>query len=181
MTRTIKLFLFLAATIFAASTIRAQAQTAAPIHQKDFIGENPTADADIKTVSDYTNWIVAGDADKAKGLLAAGFKGYGPAPIDSVTADQEIAAWQENYKNTSNRKVDFVTETFRVLSGNLQGNWVSTWGDYTFTESGKTVKFPFQCTYHVTNGKIDISRIYYDRTYILMQLGYTLTPPPAAK
>lgn len=53
-----------------------------------------------------------------------------------------MANWTENYKTQSNCKVTFVTKTFKVLSGNLKGNWVSMWGDYTFTQAGKTITFP---------------------------------------
>jgi ketosteroid isomerase-like protein len=181
MKRSIKLSLLLAAIIFAVSAGKAQAQAAKPIHQKDMISHNPTADADIKTVTDFTNWLVSGDIDKARSLMADSYKAYGPSPADSTTADQEVAHWKDNYKTQTDRKVGFVAETFRVLSGDLKGNWVSVWGDYTFTSIGKTVKFPYQCTFHVTNGKIDNSRIYYDRSYIYQQLGYTLVAPTGSR
>ena len=64
-----------------------------------------------------------------------------------------------------------------MKTGDLKGNWVSLWGDYSFTQNGKDLKFPFQYTARVTKGKIDIDRIYYDRLYILQTLGYKVTPP----
>jgi ketosteroid isomerase-like protein len=183
MKKNIQLCLLMAAALFLFSVAKTQAQSAAPAayHQKDMIGDNPTADRDIKAVSDFTYAIVSGDIPKVKTLLADKFKGYGPAPTDSASAEQMTKMWQENYKTQSDRKVNFVAQSFRVLSGDLQGNWVSVWGDYTFTSDGKTVQFPYQCTYHVTNGKIDSSRIYYDQLYIVQKLGFTLTPPVAAK
>lgn len=51
------------------------------------------------------------------------------------------------------------------------------WLDYSFTQNGKTVKFPYQVTSHLTNGKIDRSFVYYDRMYIMETLGYKLVPP----
>ncbi|WP_426670646.1 nuclear transport factor 2 family protein [Mucilaginibacter sp. McL0603] len=169
----------LAAALLLFSVTKIQAQTAAPtvMHQKDMIGDNPTADADIKTVSDFTNALVSGDIDKAKSFLTDKCINYGPGPADSANVAQFVAHWQENYKMQSNRKVNFVAESFNVKSGDLQGNWVAAWGDYTFTSNGITVKFPYQCSYHVTNGKIDSSRIYYDQLYIVQKLGFTLTPP----
>ena len=137
----------------------------------------------MKVAGDYVNALVSGDTDKAKGMLAPGYIGHGPARLDSANTEQTITRWQENYKTQLNRKVGFITQTFKVLSGNLKGNWVSMWGDYTFTDanSSKTVTFPFQLTVRVANGKVTDDRIYYDAMSILTQLGFKVTPPEVAK
>jgi hypothetical protein len=144
----------------------------------DMIGDNPNAESDIKTVSEYINTlVVAGEVDKAMSMLSSNYLGYGPGPNDSSNLEQTIAIWKQNISQTKNRKVDFVAETFNVTSGNLSGHWVSTWGTYSFTQDDKDIKFPFQYTAHVSNGKIDQDRIYYDQLYIIKALGYTVTPP----
>lgn len=148
---------------------------------KEVVVENPTAEADMKVVGDYINAVVSGDLVKAKSLLSGNFMAHGPARSDSSTVEQELARWTENYKNQTDRKVSFVTQTFKVLSGNLKGNWVSLWGDYTFTQAGKTIKFPFQYTAGVANGTITRGQIYYDNMAIVTQLGYKVTPPETAK
>jgi ketosteroid isomerase-like protein len=178
----IKLGLLFAALVLSLFVNRVQAQSqAAQPRYKDVVVENPNAEADMKVVSDFVNAVTAGEIDKAKGLLAQNYKGYGPAPTDSTNVDMTVKMWNENYKTQSNRKVSFVTQTFKVLSGDLAGNWVSLWGDYSFTTDGKNVKFPLQYTARVTNGKIDADRIYYDRLYIVQALGYKLTPPDGTK
>jgi ketosteroid isomerase-like protein len=186
MKRTIKsglLFASLMLTVLAtyAQTKPATAKPAAAkqLRYKDVVVDNPNAEADMKVVGDYVNSVVSGDLDKVKTLLAENYKGHGPSPIDSTTAEQAITNWKENYKTQSDRKVSFVTQTFKVLQGNLKGNWVSLWGDYSFTQDGKNVSFPFQYTARVTAGKIDEDRIYYDRMYILQTLGFKVTPPEA--
>ena len=163
--------------------VQAQNTPANPPRYKDVVVDNPTAEADMKVVGDYVNALVAGDSDKAKGLLAPGYVGRGPARLDSASAEQIIAIWQGNVKTQQDRKVGFVTQTFNVLSGNLKGHWVSMWGDYTYTDkaSGKTVTFPFQLTSRVANGKVMDDRIYYDTMAILTQVGYKVTPPEVAK
>ncbi len=171
----------LALLILCFSTSVLRAQNGNTVHQKDYIGENPTADADIKVVSDYTNAIVSGDLKKAKTLLAGNYIGYGPGPVDSANADKEMKAWEENYKTQTDRKVEFITQTFRVLDGDLKGNWVSVWGTYFFTTDGKSIKLPYQSTFHVTNGKIEGSIIYFDLLSVFQKLGYTLTPPAGGK
>lgn len=144
---------------------------------KDFIGENPDADADIKLVSDYVNTIVGGDVDKATAVLASDYKGYGPGGSDSATAQDVNKRWKEGNATQTDRKTNFVAETFYVKGGDLEGHWVATWGDYTFTQNGKVVKFPFQYTARVKDGKINRDIIYYDQLQILTALGYTVTPP----
>jgi ketosteroid isomerase-like protein len=170
------LFAALLLTVFA-TRVQAQTTAASQPRHKDMIVENPDADADIKIVSDFLNSLVSGDLEKAKSLLSEEFKGYGPGPSDSSTAEQTISYWNEIYKTQTNRNVYFVTTTFRVVSGNLKGDWVALWGNYSFTQDGKNISFPFQYTARVTDGKIDTDQTYYDRLYILETLGYKVIPP----
>jgi ketosteroid isomerase-like protein len=165
---------------FATNSVQAQTKPATPARYKDAVEENPNADADIKIVTEYVNTLVGGNADKAKMLLASNNKGHGPSAADSSTAEEVVSEWKQNYKVQSNRKFNFVEATFRVKSGNLKGNWVSLWGDYAFTQNGKNVTFPVHYIAHVTNGKIDVDRIYYDRLSVYQNLGYKLAPPAAA-
>lgn len=159
------------------TTAQAQSKPAAQPRYKDVVVENPNAEADMKVVSDYVRSLTSGDLVKAKTLMTDNYRGYGPSPTDSSTSEQTITGWQQNYETQLNRKVSFITQTFRVKTGDLKGNWVSLWGDYSFTQNGKDLKFPFQYTARVTKGKIDTDRIYYDRLYILQTLGYKVTPP----
>src|ERR1017187_4728609 len=46
------------------TSANAQSATAKQPQYKDFVAENPDADADIKLVSDYVHKLVAGDVDK---------------------------------------------------------------------------------------------------------------------
>jgi ketosteroid isomerase-like protein len=156
---------------------QAQSKPAKQPGYKEFVGENPNAEKDLKTVGDYINALVAGDFATAKSLMADNYKAAGPSPKDSANRDQEITNWTEGNKTQLDRKTSFVSETFRVLQGDQKGDWVSVWGDYSFTQNGTTVKFPYQYTAHLTNGKIDRSFVYYDRQYISETLGYKLTPP----
>lgn len=163
----------------AATSAHAQTKAAAPLRYKDAVETNPTADADIQVVTEYVNTLVGGNAEKAKTRLAGNYKGYGPSAVDSTTTEQLLRRWQQNYATQINRKFTFVAATFRVKSGSLKGNWVSLWGNYAFTQNGKNATFPVHYTAHVTNGKIDVDRIYYDNLYVSQALGYKLVPPAA--
>ncbi len=144
---------------------------------KDYVTENPDADADIQLVSDYVNTLIAGDVDKAASMLAGNYMGYGPGPDDSATVQQTIDAWKQNYTMQQNRKVSFLPATFNVLSGDQAGHWVTTWGTYTFTQNGKDIKLPYQYTAHIKDGKIDKDIIYFDQLAVLKALGYTIKDP----
>lgn len=154
------------------------AQSSKPSQPKyaDMIGANPAAEADIKLVSDYLNAIII-DVDKATGMLAADYKGFGPGPDDSATIQQINESWKKSNSTQANRKTEFLPETFNVKSGDLGGHWVSTWGTYSFSQSGKDVKVPFQFTARVKNGRINRSVVYYDQLAIMKTLGFTVTPP----
>ena len=183
MKKTIRLSLLIAILLLTIFSMRAQAQTTSSSESshKDMVGENPNADADIKLVGDFLNYLVSGDLDKAKSLLSENFKGYGPSPTDSTSTEQTISSWKENCEVQSNRKVDFMPTTFRVFSGDQKGDWVALWGNYSFTQDGKNISFPFQYTARVSDGKINLDLTYYDKMYILQTLGYKVTPPEIVK
>ena len=86
-------------------------------------------------------------------------------------------SWKQNDSVQTNRKAEYVVATFVVKQGELAGHWVEMWGTYSFTENGKDVKFPYQYSAHLKDGKIDRDYIYFDRLSILEALGYTITPP----
>ena len=114
-------------------------------------------------------------------LLADTYRGYGPGAADSVTREQVVTNWQQRYKTQADRKMRLEGQTtFRVKSGRRLGNWVATWGEYSFTQNGKTIRAPFQYMAHVTKGKIDVDRTYVDNLSIVQAQGYKLTPPEAA-
>ena len=73
------------------------------------------------------------------------------------------------------RNNEFVSNSFRVTGGNLKGDWVAVWGNYTFTQNGVTVILPYQFTAMIENGKIEKSTIYYDKLAINRAMGYELT------
>lgn len=147
------------------------------LNYKDNVVENPEAESDIKVVNDYVNALINNELAKAEKLLAEKYIGLGPSANDSITKQETINSWKESHKVRSNQKVSFVSQTFRVLQGDLKGDWVSQWGNYSFTQNGKNVKLPYQFTALISNGKIDRSSIYFDNLAVLLALGFEVTPP----
>lgn len=162
--------------VFFASMSFAQTPT-----YKDLVVDNPNAEADMKVIADFSKAIEAGDGDKMKSLLSNKAMMYGPSPVDSSTGEKYVQGFIEGaFKTSTDRKANFLQQTFKVTQGNLAGNWVSQWGDYSFTQDGKAIKFPYHTISRIADGKIVSSRVYYDSQYILTQLGFKLTPPDAA-
>ncbi len=180
MKRTItRSLLFGACVLFGfVATAQTKSASTAKTSYKNNVGENPNADADIKIVSDFLHSLVSGDMVKAKSLMATTYKGYGPSSVDSLTGEQTVSTWQQIHKTRANEKIQGLRHaTFRVKTGVTKGDWVSMWGDYSFTQMEKNITMPFQFTAHVVNGKIDYSKIYYDNMQVARLLGYKMTPP----
>jgi len=145
------------------------------------ITANPSANIDLKTMSDYTKALVYNDMAAAESILADSFVNHGPAAKETQSKEETINTWVEIHKVRSNQEVDFVMTTFKVLEesnlNHLKGNWVSQWGTYTFTENGKDIVLPYQSTARIADGKIQESYMYYDRLAMLIGMGYTFAEP----
>ncbi|TXE17218.1 hypothetical protein ES731_12410 [Psychroflexus gondwanensis] len=141
---------------------------------KETVIENPTAEEDLKVVADHLEAIMTNKMGKAASLLADSYEGRGPAFEETESKTELVASWKEIHKVRTNQKNDFVSQTFRVIDGDLKGDWVSVWGTYTFTENGIKVNLPYHYTAMVANGKIVSSIIYYDRLAITEAMGYEL-------
>lgn len=144
---------------------------------KEIVSENPTAEEDLKVVSNYLDAIVNNKMDVVATLLADDYVSSGPSHGDTSTKTEEIENWKAAHKLRTNQKNEYVYNTFRVLEGDYKGDWVSIWGTYTFTENGTEIVLPYQYTAMVEKGKIKSSVIYYDNLAVVRAMGYTLTPP----
>jgi ketosteroid isomerase-like protein len=136
--------------------------------------ENPTVTEDIKVVTDYIDALMANKMDVVSGFIADDHIGSGPANGETQTKAELIASWTENHKVRTNQKNDYVRNSFRVVGGDLAGDWVSVWGTYSFTQNGTDVVLPYQLTAEVKDGKIQRSVIYCDKLAINTAMGYEL-------
>ncbi len=138
--------------------------------------QNPTEEEDIKVVTDYIDALTTNKMDIAASLMADDHIGSGPSAGETQTKAETIESWKENHKVRTNQKNDYVRNSFRVVGGDLEGDWVSVWGTYTFTQNGIDMELPYQYTAEVKNGKIKRSILYYDKLALNIAMGYELTP-----
>lgn len=137
--------------------------------------ENPNAETDRKVVADHIQALMANKMDVAANLVADDFMGIGPANGETQGKAELITSWTEYNKVRTNQKNDFATHTWRVKGGDLEGDWVSVWGTYYFTQDGIDIVLPYQYTAEIKKGKIHRSIIYYDRLAVNEMMGYELT------
>lgn len=141
---------------------------------KETVIENPTADDDLKVVAAYLDALMANKMDTAASFLADTYIGGGPGYEETETKTESIESWKAAHKVRTNQKNDYVSNTVRVIDGDLKGDWVSIWGTYTFTQNSITVNMPYQYSAMIDNGKIVKSMIYYDKMAINTAMGYEL-------
>lgn len=144
--------------------------------------DHPNANETNAIVIDFINLSVSGEIDKAVGLLAEDFMGYGPGSSDSADASETAKFWKDIYKTQSDRSVELIslpvsiTQTKSPL-GDLSGDWVQVWAVYSFTQNEMQQKLPFQMAAKIVDGEIASTQIFYDRLGLLQEQGYKITPP----
>ncbi|MDX1773734.1 hypothetical protein DFR65_102519 [Oceanihabitans sediminis] len=147
------------------------------LNYKEIVVENPEPEATIKILSDYVNALVYDKMETVEILLDEKYIGYGPSINDSINKKETLESWTKVHKYRTNEKVEFVSQTFRVIKGNHKGDWVSQWGTYSYMLNGKTIEMPYQLTARIKDNKIISSRIYYDNLEVAKELGYEVIPP----
>jgi hypothetical protein len=132
----------------------------------------------------YVDAIVNGRVDELGTFLADNYKGYGPAVADSTDKAGEIAGWKAQWDSTYS---SISYDRYAILSstvgaeGRIPGDWVMDWGIVTlnYKSGGAPVKFWFHSVNRYKDGKLDLSRSFYDVNDILKQRGFTQVPPAA--
>jgi hypothetical protein len=114
-------------------------------------------------------------------LLADNYIGYGPSVGDSVNKEEAILNWKDNTENLyesfeyTRHKELAVT----VTEGQAKGDWVLNWAYLTikYKMGGVPVHLWVNVVYRIENGKIVMSRTFYNEADVLRQLRYSFEPP----
>ena len=147
----------------------------------DSVGEN-----NKMVVQRFTDAVVKGDTAGIATFLTDNYKGYGPGLTDSTDRAKLVSEWSKNWKDTF-ASVDFKSAgkiAFTVpADGKYPGDWVADWAVITvnYKNGLKPVTFWWHSVYRVKDGKIEVSREFYNVNDFFTQHGYTITPPKAAK
>lgn len=143
----------------------------------DTVGESNKA-----IVQQYTDAIVKGDTVSMGSFLADSYKGYGPGLNDSTDRASEITGWKNSWRNEF-QSIQFDRAgmvAFNVpISGKFPGDWVADWGliNVTYKNGNKPFQFWWHGVSRVRDGKIELSRAFYNQNDFFTQQGFKVTPP----
>jgi hypothetical protein len=114
-------------------------------------------------------------------LLADNYIGYGPSVSDSTNKEDALLSWEFNTENLY-ESIEYTRHqelAVTVKEGRAKGDWVLTWAYLTmkYKDGRGPVNLWVNVVYVIENGKIKMSRAFYNEADVLRQLRYNLDPP----
>lgn len=140
--------------------------------------ENATTANEL--VQNYVKALQEGNVAKMNASLADNAMIYGlGGGLDSLN----VAQHKEYFTNSTATYKHNITQDLylpvKVKNNWNEGEWVLAWGTNTVTNknTGKSIVIPYHTVNLIQNGKIIMTRYFYDMLNILESQGYTITPP----
>ena len=114
-------------------------------------------------------------------LLADNYIGYGPSIGDSTYKEDAILNFKDNVENLY-ESIEYTRhqeQAVTVKEGRAKGDWVLNWAYLTikYKDGRGPVHIWVNVVYVIENGKIVMSRTFYNEADVLKQLNYTIEPP----
>jgi hypothetical protein len=142
---------------------------------------SPNEEANIALVNEFIDAILNSRFDEAKSMVTSDYMEKGPSAKDSMNVDQMIARWTAVNSERSNQDAGVLIATSLVVNeGDLAGDWVNIWGDYTATLNGSDYKYdvPWHRVVRIIDGKISYAHAWFDNLAPAMDIG-SVVPAPA--
>ncbi|HEY6953592.1 MAG TPA: hypothetical protein VI385_00035 [Flavisolibacter sp.] len=145
-------------------------------------GEDRKAE-NLALAKKYMQAVEANDVSAMSNLLADNYKGYGPSNGDSTDKQQAIQNWKYNIENLyeSVKYSGYQNIAVNINEGEqaAPGDWVSNWALLTikYKDGRGPVQVWVNSVYKIENGKIVMSRTFYNEADVLRQLGYQFSLP----
>jgi ketosteroid isomerase-like protein len=136
--------------------------------------------ANIAVVEKYIKAVETKDAQAMTDLLSDNYVGYGPSVADTVNKAQAIENWKYVAENLYD-KIEYqrtVNIAAKISEGPNPGNFVSDWArlKITYKDGSGPVFLHMNAIYRIEDGKITLSRTFYNEADVLRQLGYDFVP-----
>jgi len=129
-------------------------------------------DAHIEMAVNYINAIMANDTALARTYVSDSYWDFGPGAKDSVAIDDFLPGVIARSANRTDQDAGvFIYNSLVVNEGELAGEWVSVWGNYSAKEGDYTYNVPWHRVFRFEEGKIVLSRVWYDRLSPSMDMG----------
>ncbi len=131
-------------------------------------------------VQNYVQALQAGDVAAMNAVLDENAMVYGlGGGLDSLNVSQHKAYYENSTATYEHKISQALYLPVKVTNNWNEGEWVLAWGTNTVTDkkSGISIPIPYHTANLVQNGKIIMTRYFYDVLNIAESQGYTLTPP----
>jgi len=131
----------------------------------------------------FLNAVETKDVKTMDSLLADTYIGFGPSMGDSVNKEEALNGFKQNSENLyeSVKYTRYQNIAITVLPGEeaLPGDWVTNWAHVTikYKDGRGPVNIWVNAVYKIENGKIALSRTFYNEADVLRQLGYEFISP----
>lgn len=156
----------------------AEAMSEAPEESTRLYDISANEEAHIQMAIDFVNASVGGDADKARAMAHSEYWDYGPGAKDSMNLDDFLSAWAETSAARTEQDPGIVATTaLTVNEGDLEGDWVNMWGNYSAKQGDYTFDVPWHRVFLIQEGKIVMSRAWYDRLTSGLEMGVYQSVP----
>jgi ketosteroid isomerase-like protein len=134
------------------------------------------AKENIAVIEKYIKAVQDKDTQTMSDLLSDDYVGYGPSFSDSTNKVQAISNWKDVAENLYD-KIEYtrtVNIAATVKDGPHPGNFVSDWASLkiTYKDGQGPIFLNVNAIYRIENGKITLSRTFYNEADALRQLGY---------
>ena len=135
----------------------------------------------ISVVERYATAVQSKNVDSMEALLSDDYMGYGPSFSDSINKADAIKNWKYLVANLydSIKYTRSINMAAKITDGPHPGDYVTSWSSVSITyKNGKgPVNLLVNVVYRIENGKITLSRTFYDEADAMRQLGYQFVPP----
>jgi len=129
----------------------------------------------------YVNAVETMNIEAMDSLLADNYMGYGPSVGDSTNREEALSNYKFNIENLyeSIKYTNHTELAVTVKEGRAKGDWALNWAYLTIKYKDGTgpVNLWVNAVYLIENGKIVMSRTFYNEADVLRQLGYSFDSP----
>jgi len=140
-----------------------------------------TEKANLAIAKLYIDAVETMNYETMDSLLADNYKGYGPSVGDSTNKEEALASWKYNTENLyeSIKYTNHTELAVTIKEGRAKGDWALNWAYLTikYKDGRGPVNLWVNSVYLIENGKIVMSRTFYNETDVLRQLNYSIVSP----
>jgi len=138
-------------------------------------------EANLAIAQKYMEAVETKNVELMDSLLADNYMGYGPSVSDSTNKEEAVSGWKFNAENLY-ESIEYTHHqeiATTVKEGRAKGDWVLNWAFLTikYKDGRGPVNLWVNVVYVIENGKIKMSRTFYNEADVLRQLNYTIDPP----